>query len=160
MHNGWDHAFSGEAVQRPEQDGIEGAGLGIPEQGRELLAVGVPAAVVIDVFADDGVAVSGAPRPQFAELVFRVLAFVVCGDTGVDRKSSHPAPFCSTFLRISSTTSRAASRSNEPARRATISPLRERSDFIPAALSLACSLSGSRNLNCRSLTRGFRSVIS
>jgi hypothetical protein len=79
VHDGRDHAFAGEAVERLEQHAIEFALVGILEQRSELLAVlgAFPAAFVVNVLVHKLVASAGAPLAQLSELVLGILAFVV-----------------------------------------------------------------------------------
>src|SRR6516164_1815929 len=79
VQDGRDHAFAGEAVERPEQHAIELALVGILEQRSELLAVlgALPAAFMVNVLVHELVAIAGAPLAQLSELVLGMLAFVV-----------------------------------------------------------------------------------
>jgi hypothetical protein len=86
VQDGRDHAFAGEAVERPEQHAIELALVGILEQRGELFAVfGAPfAAFMVNVLVHEFVASAGAPLPQLPQLVLGVLAFVIGTDASVD----------------------------------------------------------------------------
>src|SRR6516165_2684534 len=86
VQDGRDHAFAGEAVERPEQHAIELALVGILEQRSELLAVlgALPAAFMVNVLVHELVASAGAPLPQLPQLVLRILTFVVGTDASVD----------------------------------------------------------------------------
>src|SRR5262249_61294415 len=79
VHDGRHHAFAGKAVERPEQDAIELALVGLLEQCGELLAVlgALPAAFMFNVLMHELVASAGAPLAQLSELVLGILAFVV-----------------------------------------------------------------------------------
>ena len=79
MHDGGHHALAAETIERPEQHAVEPALVGIVEQGGELLAFfgAFPAGLLVDVLMNDLMTSTGAPGPELAELVLRVLAFVV-----------------------------------------------------------------------------------
>src|SRR5262249_42081445 len=83
------HALAAKAVERPEHHAIELPAAGILEQGGKLLASARPlaAAHAVNVFADNVVARTGTPRAQVAELVLRVLAFVLSRHPGIDRNA-------------------------------------------------------------------------
>jgi len=71
VQDGRDHAFAGEAVERPEQHAIELALVGILEQRSELLAAlgALPAAFMVNVLVHELVASAGTPLPQLPQLV-------------------------------------------------------------------------------------------
>src|SRR5262252_1357164 len=83
------HALAAKAVERPEQHAIELAAAGGLEQGSKLLALAraLAAAHAVNVFADNVVARIDAPGAQIAELVLRVLAFVLSRHPRIDRNA-------------------------------------------------------------------------
>src|SRR5262245_6251419 len=83
------HALATKAVERPEQHAIELAAAGFLEQGSKLLALAraLAAAHAVNVFADNVVARISAPGAQVAEVVLRVLAFVLSRHPRIDRHS-------------------------------------------------------------------------
>src|SRR5262249_46874967 len=83
------HALAAKAVERPEQHAIELAAAGVLEQGSKLLALAraLAAAHAVNVFADNVVARIGAPGAQVAELVLRILAFVLSRHPRIDRNA-------------------------------------------------------------------------
>src|SRR5262252_9387026 len=80
------HALAAKAVERPEHRTIELAAAGVLEQGGKLLALAraLAPAHAVNVFADNVVARIGAPGAQVAELVLRVLTFVLSRYPGID----------------------------------------------------------------------------
>src|SRR5262249_40689974 len=83
------HALAAKAVERPEQHAIELAAACGPEQCGKLLALAraLAAAHAVNVFANNVVARIGAPGAQIAELVLRVLAFVLSRHPRIDRNA-------------------------------------------------------------------------
>src|SRR5215472_18910464 len=83
------HALAAKAVERPEQHAIELAAAGGLEQGGKLLALArsLAAAHAVNVLAHEVVARTGTPRAQVAELVLRVLAFVLSRHPRIDRNA-------------------------------------------------------------------------
>ena len=79
MHDGRHHAFAGEAVERPEQDAIELALVGVFEQRSKLLAAvhTLPTAFPVHVLMNELVTGIGAPLPQLMQLVLGILTSVV-----------------------------------------------------------------------------------
>src|SRR5262245_64449524 len=83
------HTLAAKAVERPEQHAIEFAAAGVLEQGGKLLTLtrALAAAHAVNVFADNVVARIGGPGAQIAELVLRVLAFVLSRHPRIDRNA-------------------------------------------------------------------------
>src|SRR5215471_12751954 len=83
------HALAAKAVERPEHHAIELAAAGGLEQGGKLLALAraLATAHAVNVFADNVVARIGAPGAQLAELVLRVLAFVLSRHPRINRNT-------------------------------------------------------------------------
>ncbi len=85
-------ALSGETVQRPEQNQVELAFGGIPEQLLEQGAVGILAARLIDVRPGEHPALGSLVRDelaQFPKLILGVLALVGCRHPGIYGNSAH-----------------------------------------------------------------------
>src|SRR5215472_14882938 len=83
------HTLAAKAVERPEQHAIELAAAGVLEQGGKLFALAraLAPAHAVNVLADEVVAGIGTPGAQVAELVLRVLAFVLSRYSGIDRNA-------------------------------------------------------------------------
>src|SRR6516164_4572834 len=93
MQNGWNHALSAEAIQRPEQHAIELAATCILEQGRELLAAlgTLTSTLLINILGDDVMAGIGAPCTQLRQLVLGVLPLIVGAHATVERHTHRPS---------------------------------------------------------------------
>jgi hypothetical protein len=86
------HALSRETVERPEQNEVELAFGGVPEQPLELWAVRVLTAGLVNVLPGERPALRslvGNELPEFPELVLGVLALVGRGHACIDRNSEH-----------------------------------------------------------------------
>jgi hypothetical protein len=73
------HPFSAESVYGPKQDAVKFPFGRILEQRSKLfpLVGALPAALMFNILARNHMASMAAPRPQFSQLVFWVLHFVV-----------------------------------------------------------------------------------
>jgi hypothetical protein len=80
VQDGGHHAFTGEAVERPEQRAIELALVGIIEQcGEPFAAVyALPAALVVDVLANKLMTGIGALFSQLSDLVRDLVLYRRC----------------------------------------------------------------------------------
>jgi hypothetical protein len=87
VHDGGHHALSAEPVQSPEQDKVELSLASVVEQRGEPLPLvsALPAALKVDVFADDVVSGMATLVSQLHQLVLRILTFVVGADPRVNR---------------------------------------------------------------------------
>ena len=91
------HSLTAEAIEGPYKQQVEISTGGITEKQCELPAVIRPfaTALMLDIFADNDMAHSLAPRSELAQLVFRVLALIVRRHSGVD---GNPRRSHETFL--------------------------------------------------------------
>jgi hypothetical protein len=83
----WQNAFPAESVERPEQQHVELAlGCGVKHR-LKLLTVGNLAGFVVDVLGDNYPAAVSRKFPQLTQLVLNFLAFVLGGDSAVQRNA-------------------------------------------------------------------------
>jgi hypothetical protein len=99
------HSFAAEPIERPYEQEVELASRGAGKHRGELLSVfdAFATILVLDVFAHNWVAHARTPIAQLAELVLRVLPFVVGRHSGVDRNSCSHKTDPLQLMRVSST---------------------------------------------------------